>query len=388
MLPWYRLALFNRLVTEHGFDLTVFAADENARHAAAEGTLHGQSLAFKVVHAPETSRQLPMWWQHAQWSAASPRISDVLVLNWNIRYASLPAAMTRAHRLGVPTIVWGHGYAKRQRDRLARLRVGLAKRADAVAVYDPVTANQLIKQYPTLSGRCFCLYNTIDQARITAARQAWEQDTSALRQFRAREGLNGRPVLVFTSRLLAGNRIEDLLNALHRLVQRMDVLLLIIGQGPMQEKLQTMTAALGLDEHVRFVGAIYDEFELAPWMLSGDLFVYPENIGLSLFHAMGYGLPVVTSDARALHNPEIAAFESGVHGMSYRSGDVAALADTLEQLLHAPQARQKMVQACAHQVGQAWTMQHMVNQFASMLTTVAGRSHVLSAAGEGRSQSA
>ena len=40
------------------------------------------------------------------------------------------------------------------------------------------------------------------------------------------------------------------------------------------------------------LGSIYDEIELAPWFLTADAFVYPENIGLSILHAFGYGLPV------------------------------------------------------------------------------------------------
>ena len=84
---------------------------------------------------------------------------------------------------------------------------------------------------------------------------------------------------------------------------------------------------------MRFLGAVYDEMALAPWFLSADAFCYPANIGLSLLHAFGYGLPVITTDRNELQNPEIEALEPGRNGLVYKHDDLEALASTLERVI-------------------------------------------------------
>ena len=64
--------------------------------------------------------------------------------------------------------------------------------------------------------------------------------------------------------------------------------------APELPALQSIAEELDVEQYVRWLGSIYDEAQLAPWFLTADAFVYPGAIGLSVLHAMGYGLPVVT----------------------------------------------------------------------------------------------
>ena len=107
----------------------------------------------------------------------------------------------------------------------------------------------------------------------------------------------------------------------------------VIGKGEEEERrIRTHVDALGLRQRFRFLGPIYDESDLAPWFLSSQVFCYPANIGLSLLHAFGYGLPVVTSDNLAGQNPEIEALRAGENSLLYRDGDVSALAAALRNV--------------------------------------------------------
>ena len=56
------------------------------------------------------------------------------------------------------------------------------------------------------------------------------------------------------------------------------------------------------------------------------LFVYPGGVGLSLIHAMAYGLPSIIHDDRWRHMPEIAAFQDGRTGRTFEREDPGSLA--------------------------------------------------------------
>jgi hypothetical protein len=63
-----------------------------------------------------------------------------------------------------------------------------------------------------------------------------------------------------------------------------------VGDGPTRPDLERLVDELGQREAVTFAGSIYDETQLAPWMLSATLMCYPFSAGLSLLHSFGYGL--------------------------------------------------------------------------------------------------
>ena len=108
-------------------------------------------------------------------------------------------------------------------------------------------------------------------------------------------------------------------------------------------------------------GPIYDQMQLAPWFLNAEVFCYPQNIGLSLLHAFGYGLPVVTADRVEAQNPEIAALEHGKNGLTYAHGDADALAAALRQLLDQAPLRQEMSGRAEQTVREDFTIERMVD---------------------------
>ncbi|MFT5716080.1 MAG: glycosyltransferase involved in cell wall biosynthesis, partial [Oleiphilaceae bacterium] len=87
-------------------------------------------------------------------------------------------------------------------------------------------------------------------------------------------------------------------------------------------------------EHaLRWLGAIYDENEIAPYMLASSLCCYPANVGLSMMHAMGYGVPVITGDDIKSHNPEIHVLDNGLNGSLFLHLDTKDLAKKIIEIL-------------------------------------------------------
>jgi glycosyltransferase involved in cell wall biosynthesis len=91
--------------------------------------------------------------------------------------------------------------------------------------------------------------------------------------------------------------------------------------------------SLGLGDRVEWHGATIDEAGIAAVANACRLFVYPGGVGLSLVHAMAYGLPAVLHDDRWTHMPEISAFQAGQTGRTFRTGDPDSLAQSIAGLI-------------------------------------------------------
>jgi glycosyltransferase involved in cell wall biosynthesis len=103
-----------------------------------------------------------------------------------------------------------------------------------------------------------------------------------------------------------------------------DLLWCVIGDGPERKALEEQALRLGITWHVRWLGTIIDEAELAPWFLSSQALVHPNGIGLSLLHAFGSGVPVVTQGDAATHGPEFDAFTAGETGFLHERGIIVS----------------------------------------------------------------
>jgi glycosyltransferase involved in cell wall biosynthesis len=115
---------------------------------------------------------------------------------------------------------------------------------------------------------------------------------------RARLGLpEGRFVLLTVRNLVPRMGLENLLSAF-KIVQKghPDLLLVIGGEGPLENTLREQVRKCGIEDFVRFVGYIPDE-DLPSYYQMADLFVLPttelEGFGLVTVEALASGLPVL-----------------------------------------------------------------------------------------------
>lgn len=329
-LAKYRIPVFRELASRAGIDLHVV-------YGETPGLNNVDPDGFRATPAKLRVRWLmgsKALYFPAQFWSANRRECDVLVLTWTPRYVLLLPSILRAHWGGLGVVLWGHGLSKSDRPFWRWCRDLLARRADCLLFYDQDTAQGYLDEgWP--ASRIGVAANAIDHTAIDAAREHWLSSPDRLAEFRRSHGLEGQRVLLFVSRLLPENRVDLLLEAAARVAERDPALrVVIIGAGDAQrEALRRRARELGVERMTIFQDGLYNEEELAPWFLCADVFCYPENIGLSILHALWYGLPVVTSDRRECHNPEIAYLDEGVNGVCYRHGDAESLADTLAGLI-------------------------------------------------------
>jgi glycosyltransferase involved in cell wall biosynthesis len=149
---------------------------------------------------------------------------------------------------------------------------------------------------------------------------------------RRRLGLpQDRPLLLFVGNFVPVKNIETLLAAAAILRARAtDFQLLLVGRGPLENTLRRKCHALGLEEHVRFVGPVPHD-ALPDWYRAVDLTVLPswsEGVPNVLLESSAAGVPFVASRVGGI--PEIAA--EGIDCL-VPAGDPPALADAVAQQL-------------------------------------------------------
>jgi len=363
----YRKPLFERLAALADIDLTVYAGQTLGSLKSIETT-----DSFRFATAPVRRGPLQLSVQLQQISALF-RGFDLLIVPWDIHYLTLMICVPAARLLNIPLVLWGHGYARRPRAWADAIRNWYGRASFGVLLYNAEAAAQLVATQRFCPSRVFVANNALDQAPIAAACAYWEGRSQQLRAFQQKHSIKPAETLIFVSRLEPENDIQMLLYALPHVRKRIpDVKLVIIGDGSQRCELENLARQAALESAVIFPGAVYDELVLSQWMLSAAAFCYPTRIGLSILHAFGYGLPVITTDSRVGQNPERAALLAGHNGLTYRGGDIESLASTCCRILTDPMLRAELAAGAKATVAQAQSMDNMVAGFEALFEAIRG----------------
>ncbi len=372
-LPKYRSVFLTRLKRSGRIDFKLYPA-----HQADPGLFdRSETSAFAADIVGPTRPACELLGGRLSWHSHFKVDSDlgegdVVVCAGNPRFLNIYPLTLDARRRGLPVIWWCQGWTPEASPRTTKIRHWLTRRfPDAVMVYTEKEANAFVELgFP--KDRTFYLNNTIDETLVQAAVDAI--DGADLTAFQRREGVADRKLIVFSSRLTPKTRLLQAIEAVERLRrEHPDVLLAVIGDGVLKAEAEEKVEALGLAEHVRFLGAMFDEDQLAPWFLSARCLLYPGPIGLSLLHAFAYGLPVVTHDNLRNQNPEIAALEPGMNGLIFKENDVADFSRALGRILGDPDLQSAMSERARITVHRDYTMAAMVRNFENAVFAMSGR---------------
>ena len=170
------------------------------------------------------------------------------------------------------------------------------------------------------------------------------------------------PLLVTAGRLVRKKGFEYLIDGLAAIVRRHpDAVLVVVGEGDLENELSARVAQNGLGDHVRFVGAVRQP-EVGEWFSAADIVVVP-----SVRDDAGNvdGLPNVLLEALASGTPVVATRVGGIESVA-RDGetarliperDASALAETIDQLLDRPEMAQALGQRARNQMRRShgWT---------------------------------
>ncbi len=128
----------------------------------------------------------------------------------------------------------------------------------------------------------------------------------------------GNFVLTYVGRLAKEKNVEELFASLAGL-ERKDVTLLVVGDGPYRQALEAAVQELNLEDRVIFTGMVKPD-RVADYYRLGDLFVSAstsETQGLTYIEALASGLPALCRKDACLDG----VIEEGVNGWQFESSE-------------------------------------------------------------------
>lgn len=141
--------------------------------------------------------------------------------------------------------------------------------------------------------------------------------------------------LIHVGRLVKWKRVDMLIRAVDNLRPLLaDIELVVVGFGPEEEPLKQLAKDLGLANHVRFVGGVYDSVTLGRYLHQSAVYVLGGMGGLSINDAMCFGKPVICSVA---DGTERRLVREGYNGYYFENGDQASLDTAVKKLLQDPE---------------------------------------------------
>lgn len=202
------------------------------------------------------------------------------------------------------------------------------------------------------------------------------------REWRAKAGFTEDQVLFVCVARFAPQKNHALLLKAFARVSAYDprAHLLLVGEGPLREQLETQAQSLGLARRIHFLGLRND----IPDVLGAtDVFVLSsdwEGNPLSVMEAMASGLPIVSTAVGGVPG----LFEGGREGLLVRSGDVKGLSNSMATLLNNSEIRRSMGLAAGRRARRAFDVAVMVKAYQELysnlgaITNCRNRDHSLS----------
>ncbi len=288
-----------------------------------------QIVVARSVRTPGEARQL---------------VSSLLVAGYFAVKLGRSVRHIHAHFATKPTTVaWllaeisgcGYSISCHARDIFTSEAMALATKiaqAEFVTVCTDYGRQRLLREHRLVAeGKLHLIYHGIDVNRFLSAPRPPSE----------------RPVILSVGRLVEKKGYPFLLHAASLLRSRgIEFRLVIVGEGPERQDLLRMSAGLGLQDTVEFVGALPQE-RLINLYSDADVFALASVVATDgdrdglpnvLLEALAMGIPTVASDISAI--PEL--LEPHKTGLLATPGDARDLADKLEMALYDEEFRERV----------------------------------------------
>ena len=206
--------------------------------------------------------------------------------------------------------------------RYSRSMRMLLRHADRIVAPSEDCRRKLAGVFPEYSGKIVFIHNGIDLAEFVRAPE--ETPSTSKRRY-----------ILSVSAYKEQKGLDVLIRAMATVVERnADVNLVLVGEGPLREDLESLSRKLAVADRIEFHGR-RSHREVIELLYGCEVFVLPsrfETFGIALVEAMACGRPVVAAKAGGM--PEIV--QDGVNGVLVEPEDPSGLADALNSLLGNP----------------------------------------------------
>jgi glycosyltransferase involved in cell wall biosynthesis len=178
-------------------------------------------------------------------------------------------------------------------------------------------------------------------------------------------------LVVWVGRFVPEKGVKYLVEAAKMIVQSSpDTEFLLIGYGPLKDRIMKLALHNGLSERTLKFGGKLTRTEIAGLLSIASVFVIPslsEGMPIALMEAMASGAPVVGSDIPGVSN----LVEEGVTGLLVSPRDPVSLASAISELLNDSKKSRSMGNAARNTIVQAYSWSHIMGKMDKLYQEVA-----------------
>jgi len=189
----------------------------------------------------------------------------------------------------------------------------------------------------------------------------------------AKYQLESRRVIVCVARLVHRKGQDQLIKALPDILEKFpEAILLIVGQGPIEQMLRNSARQLGVTHKVIFTGRV-PHADLSDYISLGEVFAMPvrsrfygfevEGLGIAYLEASACGLPVVVGNSGGA----VDAVIDQVTGLLVDGKNINEISGAICRLLAEPAKAQAMGQAGRGWVISDWQLSSWSEKFNNLL---------------------
>lgn len=187
--------------------------------------------------------------------------------------------------------------------------------------------------------------------------------------------VRGRKIILAVGRLVPYKGFDVLIAAAHAISE--GSVIIIVGSGPLQEKLQKTIIAAGLENRVILTGRLTDE-ALHTLFCSAYLYCMPstfraEAFGVVLLEAMSHGLPIVATNILGSGVPWVN--EHGKSGINVPVNNPQKLAEACNQILLSKDLHDQLSRGARQRFLSEFTEEVAVNRVLNVYKRLAGPGH-------------
>ncbi len=343
-IPLYRLPFYKSLASEFGKFFIVLHSEGDLGELTPSLKYSWSKCIGKVIKIG-----FGLLWQRNLTNYKIEK-DHIIVISGNPRYVSNILFILKAKLFGAKILWWGQYRSPTSKNWRLKLRLGLMKLANGIIFYTEDEVKNYLSSILRQETRPIVgLNNGIDVSPIKSLRKKYESNS------RCHE-------VLFLGRLTEKANFHILLSAIQN-PKIKDISLNVIGNSSFDPYLKLDKHKFNNGVKVNYYGKLTDEKQISKIANRCRIFVYPGSVGLSLIHAMAYGLPCLVHSDPLQHMPEIAAFKEGVTGLTFHRNDSQDLSIKLFSMISNTSQLNLMSKECLNVVENEFNTKKMSERF-------------------------
>ncbi len=321
----------------------------------------GEELTQEGFEVINLQRQPGIDWSVSRRLGQAVRDHHIALLHAHQYTPFFYAALSRRFSSTPPILFTEHGRHYPDFRRLKRVIANrfLLRRSDRVTAVGQFVKQMLVDHEGLAPGCIQVIHNGIEPQQFSI-----KPPDEQRARIRAELGLgDDQPVILQVARF---HPVKDHACGVRAMAHVLGAVpkaqLILVGDGPERDAIETLANELGVSRSVRFLGVRTDIPDL---MAAADVFMLSslsEGISVTLLEAMAAARPIAATDVGG--NGEVVLHDQT--GLLSPRGDAEALARNLTTLLRDPDLRRRMGLAGRDRLLKQFTQQQMHDAFAGL----------------------